>query len=236
MRRTSLALLLLASAVPASAAEIQIAARGPVIELAVTEIAETKPDLAQVGAGVTTRAVTATEAARTNAAKMERVVAKLRELGVRREDIQTSNFSLNAHWNHRPTGAPVFAGYDVSNQVNVKLRDMSRIGAALDALIAAGANSIYGPNFMVEDDKAAKATARRAAFASAEARARELAGLAGHANVRLLEVSESYQNMRPMNREIMVTARAVSASAETSIEPGQVGVAATLIVKYEMIR
>ena len=220
---------------PAHSAEVQIAVQGPVAELTVTETSETPPDMAQVGAGVSTRAQSAIEAARLNAQQMQRVIARLRDLDIPLEDIQTANFNLNPQWTHRNRQAPVFAGYEVTNQVNVKLRNMTRIGATMDALIAAGANSIYGPNFMVENDRAAKAAARRAAYTSAEARARELAALAGYRAVRLLEVSETYETRRPMqDREIMVTADV--AQAATQIEPGRVGVAATLTVKYEMTR
>jgi uncharacterized protein len=223
-------------ALPATAAEIQIPVQGPVVELTVTETSETAPDLAQVGAGVSTRGQSASEAARLNAQQMDRVIARLRELGIPREDIQTSNFNLNPQWHHRNEVEPVFNGYIVTNQVNVKLRDMTRIGTVFDALIAAGANSLYGPNFMVENDRAAKTAARRAAYASAEARARELAGLAGYSAVRLLEVSETYETRRPMHaREMMVTAN-VSSDAATQIEPGRVAVDATLTVKYEMAR
>ena len=230
-------LALLAS--PAIAAEVQIASQGPVVELTVTEVSEAKPDVAQVSAGVTTRAATANEAARLNAQRMDRVIAKLRELGIAREDIQTANFNLNAQWNHRPGGQPpVFAGYDVSNNVNVKLRDMAKIGTVLDALIAAGANSVYGPNFMIENDRAPRAAARRAAFTSADERGRELATLAGYRGVRLLEVSETFANLRARpGNDVMVTAVSAEAVGKaTNIEPGQVGVSATLTVKYEMVR
>jgi uncharacterized protein YggE len=236
IRIAPFALALLAS--PAAAAEIQIASQGPVIELTVTEMADAKPDVAQVSAGVTTRAMTANEAARLNAQRMDRVIAKLRELGVPRDDIQTANFNLNAQWNHRPgSQPPVFAGYDVANQVNVKLRDMAQIGTVLDALIAAGANSVDGPNFMIENDRVPKAAARKAAFAGADVRGRELAALAGYRGVRLLEVSETFTNLR--SRVANDAVMAVSAEAvgkATHIEPGQVGVAATLTVKYEMVR
>lgn len=235
--RLPLIALALGAAAPAAAAEIQIAAQGPVVELSVTESVKGAPDVVQVGAGVQTRAATAVEAARLNANAMDRIIARLRALGIKREDIQTSNFSLNPQWQYGNDGAlPKFLGYDVTNQVNAKLRRLDKAGETLDALIAAGANSVSGPNFMLEDDTSAKAQARKAAFASANARAREFASMAGYGNVKLLEVSESYASIRPMqvSREIMVTAMA--ADKTTPIEPGQVETGITLTVKFEMTR
>lgn len=230
-----LSLVALALAVPAHAAEIQIVSQGPVVELTVTETTKAKPDVASVNAGVTTRALQADVAARQNAEKMDAIVTRLRALGIAREDIQTSNFSINPQYQYRNDGQqPAFLGYDVTNQVNVKLRRMDRIGNTLDALIAAGANNVNGPSFMLENDTAAREEARKVAFTNALARARSLAGMAGYRDVRLLEVSETYANRTMYKGEM--DAIAVSASRVTPIEPGVVGTSATLTVKYEMTR
>ncbi len=144
-------------AAPAAAAEIQIAVQNPVVELTITEVVRADPDLAQVGAGVQTRAQTASEAVQANAQQMERLVERLRSLGIEREDIQTSNFSLNAEYdyNNRNGQSPIFTGYMVTNQVTVRLKRLDRVGQVLDALVAAGANNIFGPNFQLEDDREA---------------------------------------------------------------------------------
>ncbi len=224
-----------ATAVPAAAAEVQIQVQGPVVELSVNEVVYDAPDLAQVGAGVSTRASTAQEAARLNAAAMERVVARIRALGIESRDIQTSNFSLNPSYRYnQQTGEQTFTGYDATNQVSVKLRDMDRIGAVLDALIAAGANNLYGPNFSIENDAEAKAAARTAAFRSGQEMAQEYARMAGYTGVRLLEVSESFQSVGPM--PVAMRMESADASAKTPIEPGEVGVGVMVTVKYEMTR
>ncbi|PKB25115.1 hypothetical protein B0I00_0299 [Novosphingobium kunmingense] len=229
---------LAAMTAPAIAAEIQIASAGPVIELTVSDTVNAKPDAAMVSAGVTTRAASANEAARLNAVRMDQIIAKLKQLGVPADDIQTSNFSLNAQYTYNNDGRqPTFVGYDVNNQVMVKLRDIRKIGPTLDALVAAGANNFNGPNFVLENDAAARSEARRNAFASAEARARELAGYAGFKSVKLLELSETYQTVSPVyarGEAIAVSAQAMDKT--TPIQPGLVGTAAQLNVKYEMTK
>jgi hypothetical protein len=222
----------------AQAAEVQIASQGPVVELTVSEIVRRAPDVAQIGAGVMTRAPTAQAAVRMNAEAMDRLIAQLRTLGIERRDIQTSNFNLNPNYNYnRETGEQTFAGYNVNNQVNVKLRDLQRAGEVLDALVAAGANNIYGPNFMLEDDVEAKAEARTNAFKSGRTMAEDYAQMAGYSGVRLLEVSESFQSYGPRPEAIVVTAASRDAAAPaTQIEPGEVGTGVTITVKYEMTR
>lgn len=230
---------LAATAVPVAAAEIQIASAGPVVELTVSDTVNAKPDAATVSAGVTTRALSANDAARQNAERMDKIITRLKQLGVPAADIQTSNFSLNPQYSYGNDGRqPTFLGYDVTNQVTVKLRDIAKIGPTLDALVAAGANNFQGPTFMLENDATARAQARRNAFASAEARARELAGYAGYKGVKLLELSEIYATVSPAyyrgEGAIAVTAQALDKA--TPIQPGLVGTSAQLTVKYEMTR
>lgn len=227
---------LTALAVPASAAEIQIASQGPVVELSVSEVVRSAPDVAQVGAGVVTRAATAREALTQNSQAMDRIIARLRQLGIARDDIQTSNFNVSPQYDYdQATREQVFRGYDVNNQVQVTLRDLPRAAEILDALVSAGANNIYGPNFMLEDDVAAKAEARRLAFARGQRMAEDYARMAGYSSVRLLEISESVQHRGPMPQAAMMRTMDVSESAPP-IEPGQVGTGVSITVKYEMAR
>lgn len=224
---------------PAMAAEIQITVQNPVVELTISEVVRADPDIAQVGAGVQTRAKTASQAVQLNAAQMERLIERLRSLGIERSDIQTSNFSLNAEYdyNNRNGSPPVFTGYGVTNQVTVRLKRLDRVGQVLDALVAAGANNIFGPNFMLENDMEAKAVARRNAFQRSRVQAEEFARMAGYSAVRLLEVSETFQSFGPMPvAEGAIAVTAQSRDAKTPIEPGQVGTGVTLTVKYEMTR
>jgi uncharacterized protein YggE len=241
MLRYALPLLAATTALsaPARAAEIQIAVQNPVVELTISEVVRADPDLAHVGAGVQTRGQTASEAVQLNAAQMERLIARLRSLGIERNDIQTSNFSLNAEYdyNNRNGAPPVFTGYAVSNQVTVRLKRLDRIGQVLDALVGAGANNIFGPNFLLENDVEAKAVARRNAFQRARVQAEEFARMAGYSGVRLLEVSETFQSFGPMPAmEGAITVTGASRDAKTPIEPGQVGTGVTLTTKYEMTR
>jgi len=228
--------MLAAFASPAAAAEIQLAAQGPVIELAVTETVKARPDLATVSAGVTTQAPTAVEAMRLNAAAMDKVVQRIKALGIAADDVQTTGIELGAQYDYdQGSRRQVFRGYQASNRVSVILRRVPDAGRVLDALVASGATDIGGPSFSIDDDTAQRAQARKAALDKARKQAEDYAKWAGYSGVRLLQISENINAGRPM--PYVGEARAVAAAVkQTPVEPGLVGTMVTVDVTYEMTR
>lgn len=223
-----------ALATPAAAAEIQIAATGPVIELTVNESVQAEPDLVTIGAGVTTQAPTAVEAMRANGTAMNGVVARIRQLGIADRDVQTTGITLGAQYDYdQATRRQVFRGYHASNRVSVKLRDIAKTGEVLDALVAAGATDLSGPDWSIEDDTGARAQARRAAIETANAQAKEYAELAGYTGVRLLEINETVAARPPMP---MMRNVVQETAAAAPVLPGLVESGVTVTVKYEMTR
>lgn len=218
-----------------AAAQVQVQSTGPVVELDVFEVIEIEPDIVTMSAGVTTEAPTAVEALRQNSVRMRQVIDRLKALGVAERDIQTSGINLNARFDYdQARREQVFRGYQAGNRVNVTLRDIDGAGAALDALVQAGATDLNGPMFGVDDDSAAKAEARQAAMARGRAMALDYARSAGYSDVRLLRVSESVRGggPRPVSRDIIVTA---SANEAAPIMPGRVGTGVSISVTYELV-
>ena len=219
------------------AAEVQIAAQGPVVELSVNETVKARPDIVTVGAGVSTDAPTAVAAMQQNAKAMDAVIAKIRALGVAGNDVQTAGISLNANYDYdQQARKQVFRGYRSSNTVNVTLRDVAKAGSVLDALVAAGATDINGPNFGIDDDKPAKDQARKAAMETAKAQAMNYAQMAGYSNIRLLAINEAVSFGQPIMVTAMKRMEADAVAAPTPIEPGLVGTSVTVTVKYELVR
>ena len=241
MIRHSLAMVAAAALVtpvfaPAAiAAEVEITASGPVIELSVSESITAAPDLVTIGAGVSTQAPTAVEAMRQNSVQMRRVIDQILALGVAEEDIQTTGISLNAQYDYdRPNQRQVFRGYQVSNRVSIKLREIDETGAALDALVSAGATDLSGPTFSIEDDEAAKDLARERAVERAQQRAQAYAQMVGYDDVRVLAISEAIRGSGAAPRmEMRAMAADVSAAP---VQPGQVSTGVSITIKYEMIR
>lgn len=225
------------AAAPGHAAEVQISATGPVIELSVSEQIDAEPDVVVVSAGVTTLAPTAVEALRQNSRQMRTVIERLKSLGVAERDIQTSSINLNARYDYDQTRREqVFQGYQAGNRVTVKLRDIEETGEVLDALVSAGANDLNGPSFRLEDDESAKAAARKAAMGRAESQALEYARLAGFSGVRLLEISESLTGRSGPQPIVVTGSRVMAANESAPVEPGLVSTGVNIAVKYEMVR
>lgn len=216
-------------------ADVQVTTNLPVVELSATETVKGDPDLATISAGVSSRASTAVEAMRVNAREMQSVIYRIKTLGVADKDIQTTGVSLYPQYDYnRQMQKQVFTGYQASNRVSVVLRDIDRTGPVLDALVAAGATDLSGPDFSIDDDTQAKAQARAAAMKRVEAMARDYARMAGYPNVRLIHVSENVAMSRPMPMLRTMSVEAQSADASTPIQPGQVGSSVTVNVTYEM--
>lgn len=198
------------------------------------------PDLALFSAGVTTQGKTAAEALTANSSDMNRVIAALKKAGIADKDIQTSNLSINPVYG-QPTFGPNgqviqearIIGYQANNQVQVKQRDLKNFGRVLDALVAAGANQVNGPNFMIENADSALDEARVAAMKKARARAELYARAAGLRVARIVSISEGGGYVPPMP---MVFAKAEMAAdaAPTPVAPGQVESQVSVSVLFEL--
>ena len=238
MRKSILAAALAtATLLPMSAtmaSEVHITSTGPVVDLAVTESAEGKPDLATFTTGVETLAPSANEAVRQNADKMNAVIARVKKLGVADKDIQTSQLNLSQSFDY-VDGKQQFRGFQASNMVTVKLRDLKKLGTFLDALASDGATNFNGPSFGVDDDTALTEAAREKAWKKLVARANDYARRAGYSGVKLLRVAEnpSYDAQPVMYKELR---SAGAADASSPVEPGQVSKAITLNATYELVK
>jgi uncharacterized protein len=219
-----------------SAANVEIAAGGPVVELNVYESVDVAPDLATIGAGVTTEAPTATEALRQNSAEMQKVIARIKALGVAEKDIQTTGINLNARYDYdQATQRQVFRGYQASNRVSVILRKIDDTGRVLDALVEAGANDLSGPNFTIDDDTAAKDAARKRAVARAEAQAKAYAAMLGYDSFKVLAISENIEGRGPMPQ--MAEMRLSVAKADAApVQPGMVQAGVSIAITYELVK
>jgi len=149
-----------------------------------------EPDEAQINIGVDTFAAQVNEATSENEDAIQAVLEALSEQGIKDEDIQTSNYSLWAEQKYGESGPEGIAGYRVSNQVSVKIRDIKKVGDILAATTAAGANNIYGVTFSVADPAALEAQAREEAIGDAQTRAESLAQLSNLALGEIRSVSE----------------------------------------------
>jgi uncharacterized protein YggE len=190
-----------------------------------------QPDMAQVSAGVTSNAVTAAQALAANSTRMKSVFAALEKLGVPEKNIQTTSFLVSPQYtNGENNNARRLTGYQVSNEVSVRLDDVTKLGTALDALVTAGANQMNGISFSIQNTVPLLEKARTGAIADARARAETYAKAAGVSLGPILSISEGgTEAPRPMYR--------MAASVAASPPPmaaGEQSVTADVAVVWEI--
>ena len=175
MRNLSLALLLSLAACQAA----QPDPRGvdhdeTLLTVTATGRADSRPDEARLQLGVQSQAGSAGEASRLNREKMDAVTAALRRLGVKPNDLQTRNLSLQRIDYGKERGQ--FRAYNV---VEVTMRDMNKVGEAVTVVTEAGANVMSGPDLRFSNRDAANKSAYAAAYRNARTRAEAYAQAAG---------------------------------------------------------
>lgn len=181
--------------------------------------ARAQADEARLLLGVETRAESAASALEANSSDVRRLLAALREAGVADDDLETAQVALDpVYTSPRPEGEPRLSGYRVENQVRVRVRDVERVGALLDAGVSAGANQVRELSFTVADESLLLGAARREAMARARTAAEQLADLAGARLGPVLRIEEAgMQRPGPMNRAVTLEA----AQESVPIEAGQ---------------
>jgi uncharacterized protein YggE len=200
--------------------------QGPVIITRGEGEVRRAPDQAWVTIAAETRANTPGEAQRQAAEAMTAVQAALQKTGLPPDAIKTTAYSLrpDTEW---VNGRARIRGYIATNQIEVRVDVLDRLGAVLDAAGSSGATSIAGIRFDLRDRAAAEREALRLAVEDALARARAMASGA-RANVGPILRLEEQMEFRP---PMPVTMRMADASAaqETPITPGEVEIRATVM-------
>ena len=191
-----------------------------------------QPDQATVVVGVESFAASVAEATTQNQTTLDAVMAALTAAGIAAEDIQTTNYSLYAEQTYGENGPTGIAGYRVSNQVNVKIRDIALVGDVLAAVTEAGANAIYGVNFAVADPAALEAEARALAMQDAANRAASLAELGSVSLGEVVVISEVVG--APVMPYGGGYAMEQAASAAPGISPGQLSYQVQVQVTYSI--
>lgn len=191
------------------------------------------PDTADLRLGVTSTAKTV-KAARTAAATaMTAVIKSLKDLGIADKDIQTTTLSLQPVYDYSAnTNPPRLTGYQLSNAVAVTVRNLDKLGDAIDNALAAGATSLDGVSFRVADQTAAEEQARQAAMAQAKAKATTLANAAGVSITGVASISET---VAPIPYPIYYgygMAGSPGKDVSTPVAPGSTEVSVSVAVVY----
>ena len=177
MRTLGTALVLAAMA--ASPAMAQEQTRGTILSISGSGLAVVEPDMATITLGVRNFGPSAVSVTNENARRMISLRDALRRAGVEERDIQTSAISVSPRYRRVGDNYRVPDGYDASNSVRARVREIDDVGAVLDAAIAAGGNDVDGVRFGLQDPEAALDSARMDALTDARERAADYAETLG---------------------------------------------------------
>lgn len=185
------------------------------------------PDTAMIRLGVGTQEKTAREASEANAKQMTAVLAAIKDTGVADRDIQTSRLSLQPQYDPNKSGTARLTGFQASNQVTVRIRDIDKLPTVLDRAITAGANEMSGIEFVVSEQSKLLDQARDDAIADTRRKADLYAKAAGAKLGRVVSITE--EGSAPPPRPI----QALRAGA-VPIAPGEQTLRAIVTVSYEL--
>lgn len=231
MKKLLALILTLMLALPAACLAETAAADGATITVTGSAVVTLEADYAQVSVGVSTSAKTVDEASKQNAEAIHTVIEALKAAGVQEDDIATSNYSVHAEYDYSSLGGQKLSGYNVTNQLNVVIRDMAHIGATLDKATAAGANNIYNIQFLSTKADEAQDEATAYAVQDAMCRAKLLAEAAGLTLGNIVSISDSTGGYAVVTRSYKST---LDAAAGNSILPDDASVSANVTIVFEL--
>jgi uncharacterized protein len=189
------------------------------------------PDTAEMSFGVTTTSSNAQTALDDASKVAEQITAAVKKQGVAAEDIQTRDVSVYPQTTDQ-NGKQVITGYQASLSVQVKVRDIAKLGEIISAANAAGANNISGPSFTIDDSAPARAKAIDEAVADARKTAEAMAQAAGKSVGDVISMSSSDVGSFPM--AMSAASDMAGGAAKVPIEPGQLDITANVVVVFEL--
>lgn len=205
----------------------------------------TKPDLAVVNFSVVNEALTVDKAALENTGKMNDVIKAVKNQGVKEEDLKTTNFSISPRYEYRSaetmiySSAPqkrVLVGYEITQSLEVKIRDLSKIGSIIESATSNGANEVGDLQMRVDKEDEFKNQARISAIAKAKEKAKELSQQVGVKLGKITNFSEDYNY--PVYYNDMYSAKSSVpqglGGAAPEIQAGQNKITSTVTITYEL--
>jgi uncharacterized protein YggE len=189
------------------------------------------PDIADVMLGMSVQKPTVKEARATAATSMTAVIAAVKKTGVADKDIVTTNLSLTPVYDYSANGsAPRLVGYQFSNTVKVTVRDLNKLAAVVDDAVSAGATTVQGISFRLDNAKPVEAQARQIAMTDARAKADALAKSAGVSIKGVASISES--STTPITYRNYLVGAEDAAGASTPIQTGSTDIEIQVTVSY----
>lgn len=193
-----------------------------------------KPDIAVTTMGMVAEAPTVAEAQKKNTDVMNKLIEKLKGLGIEAKDIQTVNYNVYPQYDYTQTDGQKLKGYQVSQNVTVKIRNLDNANKVLALAGEVGANNVSGLSFTVDDREVFKNQALEQALQKVHQKALIRSRALGVQLVGVMSYNE-YEGDQPTGYGgPMVKAMDSMAGAVPSVESGSTEITMNVTVTYEI--
>jgi hypothetical protein len=194
------------------------------------------PDVGLINVSVRTESRDVATATNENTTKMNEVLSFIKSQNVQENDIKTTGFNINPvyAWEDK-TGKRTLTGYEVTQTINVKIRDLTKVGAIISGATEKGANDVSSLSFIVDDDEKIKEAAKALAITNAKEKAKNLEAALGVKMVKIINFSESTYNPTYNSYDYSYKTLEVSSAggiAAPSIQTGQNKITSTVTITY----
>ena len=191
------------------------------------------PDLAILRLGVISTAKSAKLATELNNASIAKIFRVLEDLGLSMNDLETDRFQLVPQREYRKGLAPLIIGYQVTNTLVLRIRELDRVGEIMQAAIDAGGNNFESLTYAVEDDEQYVEKARLLAVENALFKAMELTEPLDAKVGKPLTIQELSGHSRPMHDRRMMQADMMVESVPVQA-PSELKTEVRVQVKFEL--
>ncbi|MEK4484347.1 SIMPL domain-containing protein [Psychrobacillus sp. FSL H8-0484] len=189
----------------------------------------TQPDYVQLRFEVSTEGKDVSEAQQQNAIIMNSVIHSILALNIPKEDIQTVAYNVTANYDYIE-GKQVFRGYEVTNAITVKVKDISQVGIVIDTAVQNGANRISSIQFGIENPDASYQQALRLALKDAQTKAKTIAEtMKLTLHPQPIEIVEEREAQAVPFKSVAMADQ----SQVTPIEQGKITISAAVRVKFQ---
>lgn len=219
----------------AEAQQIEPRSAPPSVTASGEAVITVEPDQAQIDIGVVTQARNAPDAAKENADKLARVIAEIKKLLGKGDEVKTASYSLNPNYRYPQGGKPELTGYTATNILRIKTNTLENAGKLIDAAMQSGANNINRLLFTLKDEQSAQLQALRIASQKAKAKADEIANALGLKIVKVLSITEGDRGVRPIPvPQLRGAQMEAMAPAPTPVEAGTIEVRSSVTLTAEL--
>jgi len=196
----------------------------------------TSPDIATLTLGVQTEGKDVKEITQKNVSSMNKIIDGLKKLNIENKDIQTAQYTVNSQYDWTEEGGRVLKGYTISQNVEVKIRDFTKIGDVLSMATENGANVVGDLQFSIEDAEQFKTQARAEAIKQAKEKAVVLAQQTGINLGDIINVYEDSYGYAPVaySSAKLMGAGTDAVQESAQIESGEQTVTVTVNLTYKV--